>query len=187
MPGVSARTAVEDGREELQRLVTGDEPDRARPVDGLDEGRVRPRDLHVAAQRREAVAEPPVDRALRCPQDGERLAPFADGVELGAHEVPQDAAAPVRRQDADDGDAGGPNRPARHGQFEWQGGRATDDRVAVLRDVHASLGDGDPGDEILFRARRQPEVVSDRRKGVGQLVAAGRAHLDAQRIFSSGA
>jgi hypothetical protein len=52
--------------------------------------------------------------------------------------------------------------------------------------VHPFRGHGDAGDELLTRGRGQPEVVGDRPKRARELVACGRADLDAQS-FSSGA
>ena len=110
-----------------------------------------------------------------------------DVVELGAHEVAQDAAAAMRRQHADHGRAGGTDRPAGNGQVELERARAADDLAAVESHVHPALGDEHALGLLLLRAGRPAEVVPDRPKRADLLVGAGGADLDGQTTFSSGA
>ena len=67
------------------------------------------RAVRRADARRDAVAEAPVDRALRRPQDRDRLAARADVLELAAHHRGEQAAPAVGGHDADRG-----HRGARH-------------------------------------------------------------------------
>ncbi len=75
----------------------------------------------LCALRRHAVPEAAVDGVLRGPQEGERLAARVHVVELRAHHRAEDAAAAVRRERADDGDAGGRHDRARHRELEREG------------------------------------------------------------------
>src|SRR3954452_22032483 len=60
-------------------------------------------DHHVL--RCAAVADPPVNRLLRRPQSGDRLTSVTHVLELRAHQAPEDPAATMRRQHADEGHA----------------------------------------------------------------------------------
>ena len=186
-PGRLGGDAVVDLREQPQRLVGRDEPGRARPVDRLREARVALRDLHVAGDGSEAVAEASVDAALRGPENRDRLAARMDILELGTHELPQDAAAAMRRQDSDHRRAGGTDRPAGNGQVELERAGAGDDLPAVDGDVYPALRDEHALGLLLLRAGRPAEVVPDRTQRADLLVGAGGADLDAHRTFSRGA
>ena len=182
--------AVVDRRAQTQRLVAPDNPHRPLPLHRPHEVGVRSRDLHVAAERRQAVAVAPVDRGLGSPERCEGLAARVDVVELGAHELAEDPAPAMGRQDADNRHARGPHRPAGDGEVELERAGAADDRIPVRGEVHSSLGEHleDPARSVLLRPRRRPEVVPDRLERVEPLVAARGTDLDAvQRTFSSGA
>jgi hypothetical protein len=151
---------------------------------------VRALKVHVAAQRREPVAEAPVDPTLRGPERRERLAPLADVVQLDAHQLPEDPAAAVRGQDADDRDARRLHGSTRDGELELERARAADDRIALEGDVQPALRQHvqDPPDAVGVGPGRGAEVVPDRLEALHALVACGRTNVDgAQRTFSSGA
>ncbi len=96
---------------------------------------------HVEGHRmcRAAIAEAPVDRRLRGPQDRERLLPaVADVVQLVAHHAAQDAAAAIHRQYADPAHAGSGNDRAGHGEIERERSRDAGDRVTVARGDRAA-------------------------------------------------
>src|SRR4029453_1066743 len=141
-------------------------------------------------QRGGALAVPAVDRLLGCPQRREGLTSLVHVVELGAHHRAEDAAPPMRRQDADDSHAGGrPLHAAGHGHTEAHCARAAHDRAVVLqRGVHAlELEDLQPAVGPVFVRLLPAELVDEHADGVAQLLAA-RAGADLhQAIFSSGA
>jgi hypothetical protein len=103
-------------------------------------------------------------------------------VELGAHERAQDAAAPVGRVRADDGDAGGAHGPAGHGQLDREGACAADDAAVRARCVHA-LEREVPREALHALPRRlHPEVLADGEHRLRELVeVGGRADAKAHR------
>ena len=113
-----------------------------------------PRNLHVAAERGEPVAEAAVDPALRRPEDGERLLARVHVLELGAHQLAQDPAPAVRRQDTDDGHAGGACAPARNRSSRARTRLRRRRWLAVDGDVHAPLRHQHPADALLLRPKR---------------------------------
>ena len=116
--GASRADGVVDRREEPVGLVGVGQPDGDVRRLGVLEREAARIGLGDDAGRRQPVAEAAVDRRLRRPERRDRLAPAADVVELAAHEVAQDPAAPVRRQDADPGDAGARQLAARDREIE---------------------------------------------------------------------
>ena len=157
-----------DRGEHVFRLLERDQPRRDAGVGWLAQAGVAARQRHLAGERRHAVAEPAVDDLLRGPERSDRLTALADVLELGAHHRREDAAATMRGQDADDGDAAAANRAARDRQLERERARAADDPVAVERRVH-------PLQRQHFAANRcaasssagsAAEVVRDRADGV---------------------
>ncbi len=180
---------VVDGRKQRQRLVGLDQPDPADQAHAWTKLALGPWDLQLERERGQPVAVAAVDRLLGGPQHRKRLAALVDAVELGAHHRPQDPAAPVRRQDADDRHPGRrQNRPG-HGQPEREGARAAHDRVAVEGGVHAAELEGvQPalGPDVV--GLLPAEVVDDRPGRSLQLVPrAAYPHVDGHAIFSSGA
>ena len=135
-----------------------------------------------------AVAEAAVERVLRGPQIGHRLAALVDVVDLGAHEPPQDPAAPMRRQHTHERDAGRANQSARNPRLERKGAAASDDLAVLERRVDAVGRNvrGEPRREFIVRIET-PEVVHDRPHHFGELLRPCRPDLDAQAIRSSGA
>jgi len=126
--------------------------------------------VDVVRDRCKPVAEPPVDRLLRCPEGGDRLAAVADVAKLRVHHPAQQSATAVRRKDADDGDAGARKRTAGDGQAKRECARAADDFVAVEDGVH-SVGWQQRTEALgVLAGRRPPEVVPDRRERRGLLV-----------------
>ena len=165
---------VVDRREEPVRLLGVGQPDaqvRRRVVLEREPPRIGLR--HETGHRR-AVAEAAVDRRLRGPERRQRLAPAVDVFELAPHEVAQDPAATVRRQDADPGDAGARELPARDREIERVCRREPDRLVAVVRRERARRGQDLPlalpvvvlelGAERPLRGlHRRPQLVLDRR------------------------
>ena len=129
-------------------------------------------DLEPEHERREAVAVAAVDRLLRGPERGERLAALVHVVELRAHHRAENPAPSVGREDADDGDAGRFERgAARHGHPERERARAADDLGAVEGGVHAvELEVLQPALGPLLIRPLTPEVVDDRVRRIAQLL-----------------
>ena len=122
---------IVDGGAQRHCLVAIDDAhlaDRARGPQEPDLvlGGVEPADLG-----RHPVPEPLVDRPLRRPQDRDGLAAIPRLLEEVGHHQPQDAAAPMRRRDADQGDAGCTDLAARGGQAEGVGAGAADGGVPI--------------------------------------------------------
>ena len=150
------------------------------------EAAVDAQDLDVAAERSHPVPVPPVDRLLRSPQAGNRLAALVDVVELCAHQLGEDPATPMGWQHAHDRDPGCGNDRARHRELELEGTRPADDLPVLLRDMHP-LGPKDTGEALHgVLGRDAPEVVRDRREAGQDLTALCPPDLHAQ-TFSSGA
>ncbi len=123
-------------REELECLCRRHE---ARPPGPLERARERgpfSLDLHVALPRRDAVAEPAVDRLLARPQCGDRLAALVHVLQLRVHHRAQDTAPAMRRIDTDDGDARAPQRPTGNGEVVRERARAADDLAVLACSVH---------------------------------------------------
>ena len=152
------------------------------------ERRAIARDLHIPAERRDAVAEAPVERVLGGPQIGHGLAALVDVVDLRTHEPPQDPAAPMRRQHAHERDAGRADQSARNPRLERKGAAASDHLAVLERRVDAVGRDdrAEPRREFIVRVEA-PEVVHDRAHHFGELLRPCRPDLDAQAIRSSGA
>jgi hypothetical protein len=150
------------------------------------EAAVDAQDLDVAAERSHSVPVPPVDRLLRSPQAGNRLAALVNVVELGAHQLGEDPATPMGRQHADDRDPGCRNDRTRHRELELESARPAYDLPVLLRDMHP-LGRKDTGEALHgVLGGNAPEVVRDRREAGQDLTAPCPPDLHAQ-IFSSGA
>ena len=111
--------AVVDRRDHVLRLLERDQAHGRALVGRLAQAGVAARELHLARERREAVAEAAVDHLLGGPERRDRLTALADVLELGAHHRREDAAAAVRRQHADDGDAAAADGPP--GTVSWNG------------------------------------------------------------------
>src|SRR5262249_33236328 len=119
-----------------------DEP-RARALDLRTRERgVLAVELDRARERREAVAEAPVDRALGREERGARLPAPVRLVEVRAHHAREDPAAAVRREDSDHRETAGLHGDTardRHAERERSGG--SDDRAVVPRaDAEIELG-----------------------------------------------
>src|SRR6185295_14214515 len=85
----------------FERLLVGDEAEGAAVLRSLAEAAVHALDLQLSAERGHPVAESPIDRLLGGPEARDRLAALVRVVELDAHELGENPAACVRRQDAD--------------------------------------------------------------------------------------
>ena len=117
-----------------------------------------------------AVPEAAVDRGLGGPERRERLFALVDVVDLRTHHPGQQAAPPMRRQHADDRDAGAWHRPARNGHLEREHPCPADDLLAVEGRVHP-LGGKHLREALGLLTRRHPtEVVADRARRLAELV-----------------
>jgi hypothetical protein len=94
------------------------------------------RQVDLAGERGEAVAEAAIDPVLRGPQVRDGLAPRLTGVELGAHHRGEHASPAMGRQHADDAHPGGPDPAARHRELQREGTRAADHPPIVPGAVH---------------------------------------------------
>jgi hypothetical protein len=95
---------------------------------------------------------------------------------------------PVRRQDADDGDARRSDTAAGDGQLEREGARAADRAPVLERRVEATRREQrrEVVDSLLVRSRA--EEVEDRSEPLRHFLRPARPDLDLrQAIFSSGA
>ena len=97
------------------------------------------------------------------PKIGNRLAALMAGVEQGAHHCPKNAAAPVRRQDAGDRDAGRGHSSARDGQAEWEGAQAANSPIALPGGVDA-FGRHDAAHSLglVLTGSRTSEIIPNR-------------------------
>jgi hypothetical protein len=138
-------------------------------------------DVDLARERAEPVPEAAVDRRLRRPQVRDRLAALVDVVELRAHERAQDPAAPVRREDADDGHPRRRDASARDGQLERERAGAADDATVLVRGVRTlRLEDaGEPLDALLARVELAEEVEDRRDRLPDVVLRRAGADLDA--------
>jgi hypothetical protein len=179
--------AVVDRRHHRLGLLEGDEPQAGCRVGRSAEPVVAARERQLGPEGGHPVAVAAVDRLLGRPEGRDRLAARDDVLELRAHHAAQHAAAPVRGQDADDGDAGARHRTARNGEPEREGTCAADDLPVVERDVHPV--ERQVAAEALDRLEvRRPaaEVVADGADPVGELLQRRRG-ADLQRLSRSGA
>ena len=111
--------------------------------------------VQVEPVRRDAVAEPTVDRRLRRVECGERLAVLARVREQLLHEPAEDPAPAVRRHHADPRDAGRGHGSTRHGQLELVG-RGEADRRPSSYAATARSGRDRPGARARSRPPRRP-------------------------------
>src|SRR4051812_4404120 len=157
----------------LPRLLRLEETDRPFGLERLRERRVLVRELDLAAEGCDAVAETSVDRLLRRPESCERLAALVRVVELSPHERAQDAAPAVCRIHAHDAHARGRDVSAGDAEVELECTRAADDGAVRPRGVHP-LG-SDLVEEALHALlrRRHAEVLADREHRRGELVQIG--------------
>ena len=134
--GSARLRAIVDRAHRRQRLGARKQPHAADRVIPADERGPAPFEVDLAEERREAVAEAAVDAALGRVQHRDRLAARMDVVQLCPHERGVDAAPPVRRLDADGGDAG-PRHLRAAGNREAVAGRrrSPDDPAVVERRV----------------------------------------------------
>ena len=137
MPGARRAHPLVDRREELRRFVAGDESRRADGSRVVAKCELRLQRVHLVHRRRDAVAEAAVDRSPRRPQRRDRLAALVDVAQLASIIARSDAAPPVRREDADDGDAAARQRAAGNRQLERERAGAADDLAVLERGVHA--------------------------------------------------
>ena len=114
----------------------------------------------VVTGRGKPVAEAAVDRLLGGPQRRDRLPRSRTSTELRLHHPAQQAAAPVRREHADDGHPGTAQRAARDGELEREGAGATDDRRRRRR-----RRAGGRAAEGSRTARRPPRSAASRSSG----------------------
>ena len=168
-PGGLAPDGVPGTREQLERLLRVDDPQRSLALERTRERRVLSRDRDFGALRRHAIAEAAVDRVLGRPQERERLATLVHVVELRAHHRAQNATPPVRGERPDDGHARGRHDRAGHRQLEGERAGAADDRAVLQRRVHAL--DREVLRETLHAllGRLHAEVLPDREDGVREL------------------
>jgi hypothetical protein len=96
-----------------------------------------------------------------------------DVAQLGVHHRAEDAAAPMRRLDADGGDSSARQRAAGNRELEWEGTGAADDLAVLESGVHPLVRqDLDEALEKLL-ARRRVEVLAYRADGTAVLVLVG--------------
>ena len=91
-PGLPLPDPVVDAGEHFQGLVLFDESKATGRLDRPEELGPVAIDLDRARERRQPVAEPLVDRALRRPQTCQRLAGIAHVLELAPHDLGQPTA-----------------------------------------------------------------------------------------------
>jgi hypothetical protein len=177
--GLAAADAVVHGREELGRGLGVDHPHAAARLDGPGEGRVGGVDGDLGGGRGPAVPEAPVDQRLRRQEDGERLTPGRDVVQLVGHHAGEHTLAPVGGQHAHRGHAGsGDGGQAGEGELHGPGvGRAHD--VAGIEGGHRAvrLGRHPPGGQALVR-QVLAEGASDSAGVLGVLVLGDGPDLD---------
>ena len=164
---------VVDRRDQLERLLGREQP-QARLARRPRQARVLAREVDLGRHRGQAVAEAAVDLVVRGPEVRDRLAALVDVVELGAHQRAEQAAAAVRRQDADDGHArGADGSPARDGELERERAAARDDEPVLARDVHP-LGRQDAREPLAHAlVRAAAEVAEDRSERGRELARIG--------------
>ena len=148
-----------------------------------------PAELDLARERRHAVAEAPVDRLLRRPQERHRLAALVNVVELGAHHRAQDAAPPVRRETSrrPSRPPSARRRPARSSRTETHRRRRRSSRPPARR-ACARCGRFFEKRSMRSSVGSMREVLPDREDRVAELLEVGAGRdCEAQAIFSRGA
>ena len=186
--GARRADPVVHGREELVRLLGVDEPDAAVGAVVVAEREAGLVGLHAQRRHGQAVAEAAVDLRLRRPERRDRLAPAVDVLELAAHEVAQDPAAPMGRQHADPRHAGTGQLATRDRQAELVGGREADRSAVVVGRQRAFGGEGVHLALPVLVAQRIAEGGLGGLHRGAKLVRRGRPDLDGhQAIFSRGA
>ena len=165
-PARSRRSASNTGGNNVTASSASTKRTRPRALERLRVRAPDARDRHLAAPRREPVAEAAVDRLLRRPQRSDRLAAAMRVRELRLHHLAQRAAPAMHRVHADDGDAGARQRAAGHGEVERERARAADDLVAVERGERPVELDVPGGS-----GRAAPRRADARRDGRSQLIA----------------
>jgi hypothetical protein len=96
-----------------------------------------------------------------------------DVLQLDVHHRPQDAAAPVRRRDADDAHARARQRAAGHRELEGEGAGAADDLAVVEGRVHALVRQNPLEALELLLGGRAAEVLADRVDRAAVLLTVG--------------
>ena len=171
-----------DRREQLEGLVRGDQPHRAaRPgiVPQREGGSVR---VELRPEDGHPVPEAAVDQRLGGVKDRERLAAGVDVVELSEHELPQDPAPPVARENPD---------PAHARRLSGAPGSRQLERI---RPGHADRATVVPGGEhpvaghhlavtldvVVLQLLAEGRVRREQNRG--ELVLGGASVLDAHRL-----
>jgi hypothetical protein len=130
--------------------------------------------VDLGRHRGHPASELPIDRVLRGPKHHHGLAARPRRVDLRSHHRAQQATAAMRRQHADDRQAGGLHLTAGHREIEREHARPGDRALALERGMHP-FGRQNTVEILQDVAGRRilPEIVPDRRKRRVHLVRVG--------------